>query len=70
MPTLKCGKPRFYEVAENPQITLPEPSLDALISCLGASRKVIQRRAAEALAASAPHDARVVEKVARDAFSS
>ena len=53
----------ILEVAENPQITLPEPSLDALISCLGANRKVIQRRAAEALAASAVHDARVVEKL-------
>ncbi len=53
----------ILEVAENPQIMLPEPSLDALISCLGASRKVIQRRAAEALAAAAPHDARVVDKV-------
>lgn len=53
----------ILKVAENPQITLPEPSLDALISCLGASRKVIQRRAAEALAASAVHDARVVEKL-------
>ncbi len=52
----------ILEVAENPQITLPEASLDALISCLGASRKVIQRRAAEAIAATALHDARVVEK--------
>ncbi len=53
----------ILEVAENPQITLSEPSLDALISCLGAGRKAIQRRAAEALAASALHDPRVVEKL-------
>ncbi len=60
---LKCGSPRF---AMSPKIRiprLPEPSIDALTHCLGASRKVIQRRAAEALAASAAHDARVVEKL-------
>jgi len=51
------------EVAENPQITLAEPALDALIRCLGANRKIIQRSAAEALAASALHEARVVEKL-------
>ncbi len=51
------------EVAENPQIMLAEPALDALIQCLGANRKVIQRHAAEALAASALHDARIVEKL-------
>jgi HEAT repeat protein len=51
------------EVADNPQITLAEPALDALIQCLGANRKVIQRRAAEALAASALYDARVIEKL-------
>jgi HEAT repeat protein len=51
------------EVAENPHLTLAEAALDVLIQCLGANRKVIQRRAAEALAASALHDARVVEKL-------
>jgi HEAT repeat protein len=51
------------EVAENPQIVLPEDVLDALIRCVGANRKVIQRRAAEALAAVASHDPRVVEKL-------
>jgi HEAT repeat protein len=53
----------IHEVSENPQITLAEPALDALTQCLGAGRKVIQRRAAEALAASAAHDARVIEKL-------
>jgi HEAT repeat protein len=51
------------EVVENPQSALPEHVLDALIRCVGANRKVIQRRAAEALAAVASHDARVVEKL-------
>jgi HEAT repeat protein len=53
----------IHEVSENPQLTLAEPALDALIQCLGAGRKVIQRRAAEALAALALHDARVLEKL-------
>ncbi len=51
------------EVAEHSHDALREPTLEALIRCLGASRKIIQRRAAEALAASAPHDARIVEKL-------
>jgi HEAT repeat protein len=51
------------EVAENPETTLAEPALDALVQCLGANRKIIQRRAAEALAALASHDPRVVEKL-------
>jgi HEAT repeat protein len=51
------------EVAEHSHDTLSEPALDALIRCLGANRKIIQRRAAEALAASAPHDARILEKL-------
>jgi len=51
------------EVADNPQMTLGEPALEAVLQCLGANRKVIQRRAAEALAASALHDARIIEKL-------
>jgi HEAT repeat protein len=51
------------EVAENAELALSEPALDALVACVGANRKAIQRRAAEALAASALHDARVVEKL-------
>jgi HEAT repeat protein len=51
------------EVAENPQIALTEAALDALSQCLGANRKVIQRRAAEALAGLALHDARVIDKL-------
>ena len=51
------------EVVENPQSALPEHVLDALIRCVGANRKAIQRRAAEALAAVASQDARVVEKL-------
>jgi HEAT repeat protein len=51
------------EVAENPQIALSEHVLEGLIRCLSADRKVLQRRAAEALAAVASHDARVVEKL-------
>ena len=52
----------IHDIAENPQIALSETSLNALMLCLGVSRKVIQRGAAEALAALASHDARVVEK--------
>ncbi len=50
------------EVADNPQATLADAALDALIRCLGANRKVIQRRAAEALAALSQYDERIVEK--------
>jgi HEAT repeat protein len=51
------------EVAEDPTIALSEPALDALVASVGANRKVIQRRAAEALAGLAWHDARVIEKL-------
>ena len=51
------------EVTENPHIALADAALDALLQCLGATRKVIQRRAAEALAASALYDAHVIEKL-------
>lgn len=51
------------EVAEDPTIALSEPALDALVACVGANRKVIQRRAAEALAGLALHDARIIEKL-------
>ena len=51
------------EVAENPAFALSEPALDALVECVGANRKAIQRRAAEALAALALHDARIIEKL-------
>jgi HEAT repeat protein len=51
------------EVAEDPTIALSEATLDALVACIGANRKVIQRRAAEALAGLALHDARVIEKL-------
>ncbi|HVN29208.1 MAG TPA: HEAT repeat domain-containing protein [Candidatus Binataceae bacterium] len=50
-------------VAENPEVVLSESSFDALLRCLGANRKAIQRRAAEALAAIASHDERVVAKL-------
>ena len=50
-------------IAESPHATLTEPSLDALIQCVGANRKIIQRRAAEALAVVASQDRRVVEKL-------
>ena len=53
----------IHHAAKNPELALPEPVLDALTLCLGASRKVIQRRAAEALAGLALHDARVVGKL-------
>jgi HEAT repeat protein len=53
----------IHQVAENPDAALPEPILDALTECLGATRKVIQRRSAEALASVAPHDTRIVEKL-------
>ena len=51
------------EVAEDPTIALSEPALNALVASVGANRKVIQRRAAEALAGLAWHDARVIEKL-------
>jgi HEAT repeat protein len=51
------------EVAGSPTLRLAEPVLDALIQCLGASRKVIQRRGAEALAAFAPQDTRVLRQL-------
>jgi HEAT repeat protein len=50
------------EVADHPQATLTEPALDALVRSLGANRKILQRRAAEALAALSLHDSRVVGK--------
>jgi HEAT repeat protein len=50
------------KVADNPQATLTNAALDTLLRCLGANRKVIQRRAAEALAARSQFDERVVEK--------
>ena len=53
----------IQEIAANAQLALPEAVLDALTACLGANRKVIQRRAAEALAGLALHDPRVVEKL-------
>jgi HEAT repeat protein len=60
-PEVRLGA--IHELAEHPQITLAEATLDALIQCLGADRKVIQRRGAEALAAFASHDPRIVEKL-------
>ncbi len=42
---------------------LDDAALDALLQCLGAQRKIIQRRAAEALAGLAQHDSRIVEKL-------
>jgi len=54
-------------VAENPA-GLSDASLDALLRCLGANRKIIQRRAAEALAVVAQRDPRIVEKL-RNALS-
>jgi HEAT repeat protein len=50
------------EVVEHPQVTLTEGALEALARTLGANRKVLQRRAAEALAALSLHDPRVLEK--------
>lgn len=54
------------EIAEN-TAALSDDSLDALLRCLGANRKIIQRRAAETLAGLAKRDTRIVEKV-RDAL--
>jgi HEAT repeat protein len=51
------------EIAGNSHVILAGAALDALIQCLDVNRKVIQRRAAEALAAQASHDPRVIEKL-------
>ena len=51
------------EVVENSDVSLAEPTMDALIQCLCANRKVIQRRAAEALAACVIHNTHIVEKL-------
>jgi HEAT repeat protein len=50
-------------VMENQNITLNDAALDALMQCLGASRKIFQRRAAEALSALSIREPRVVEKL-------
>jgi HEAT repeat protein len=50
-------------VSEPREGILDDAALDALVHCLGAPRKIIQRRAAEALATLAPDDSRVVEKL-------
>src|SRR3984885_4535333 len=55
------------EVAAN-HAAMSDASLDALVRCLGANRKIIQRRAAEALAVVAQENPRIVEKL-RDALS-
>lgn len=51
------------DVADNPNVPLADSAMDALLQCLAANRKVIQRRAAEALAVSAAHDFRIVQKL-------
>jgi HEAT repeat protein len=50
-------------LSANPDLPIPEATLHALLDCLGANRKLIQRRAAEALAAAASRDANIVEKL-------
>ena len=52
----------------NPDLPITEATLDALLDCLGANRKIIQRRAAEALATAASRDTNIVEKL-REALS-
>ncbi len=47
-------------VIRDTQAHLSERALAALIECLGDSRKVIQRRAVDAIAVAAAHDPRVV----------
>ncbi len=46
-------------VARAPEIRLTGLALARMVECLGAGRKVVQRRAADALATVAPHDHRV-----------
>jgi HEAT repeat protein len=55
------------QASENPA-ELNATALEALIRCLGASRKIIQRRAAEALAAAAPTHPHIVDNI-RSALS-
>ena len=48
------------EARRDPHVRLSERALAALIEALGDSRKVVQRRAVDALAAAAAHDPRVI----------
>jgi HEAT repeat protein len=68
-PDLEVRLSAIRSVADHPDRSLPDEVLDALMQCLGADRKVIQRRGAEALAATAASDSRIVERL-RSTFSS
>jgi HEAT repeat protein len=48
------------QVTRTPAEYLSDRALAALVECLGAPRKIVQRRAVDALAAAARHDPRVV----------
>ncbi len=52
------------------EIALSERALEALVGCLGAASRLLQRRAGEALAATAASDWRAVEAVRRALSSS
>jgi len=56
---------RLDAIAQAAQTAAPlnEASLDSLIRCLGANRKIIQRRSAETLAVIAPAHPQIVEAV-------
>jgi HEAT repeat protein len=49
------------EARRDPHARLSERAMAALIEALGDSRKVVQRRAVDALAAAAAHDPRVID---------
>jgi HEAT repeat protein len=53
----------IQRLSANPDLPIPDATLDALLDCLGANRKIVQRRAAEALAAAASRDTNIVEKL-------
>jgi HEAT repeat protein len=53
----------IQHLSANPDLQISEATLNALLDCLGANRKVVQRRAAEALATAASRDANIVDKL-------
>ncbi len=57
---LKRQLEAIAEVTREARARCSERALAALIECLGDSRKVVQRRAADALGAAAAHDPRIV----------
>ena len=53
----------IQHLGANPDLPIPIATLEALLGCLGANRKVVQRRAAEVLAVAASRDTIIVDKL-------